>query len=64
MTTYTIEIAVDTHEAEEFRAWLTEQGHTATIGTSTGNYIDGRWTSSDQDASDIMNKLWSAYCNS
>ncbi len=61
--THKIEIAVDHTEADEFCAWLNEQGHSATVGTSTGNYVDGEWTSSDADASEILNGLWDEYCN-
>ena len=58
----TIEIAVDNEEAEDFCAWLIENGHTASIGRSTGNYVNGQWTSTDSDANCIMNKLWDDYC--
>jgi len=61
--THKIEIAVDHAEADEFCAWLNTQGHTATVGRSTGNYVDGDWTSSDQAAGDILNGLWDDYCN-
>jgi hypothetical protein len=60
---YKIEIAVDTTEADEFCAWLNEQGHDATVGDSTGNYIDGVWTSSDEQANTILGDLWAEYCN-
>ncbi len=39
MKTYTIEIAVNTVDAHEFCEWLNEQGHDATIGASTGNFM-------------------------
>lgn len=68
MSTYTIEIAFDscgTEEgAHEFAAWLNEKGHTAKIGNSTGSYVDGRWTCSDEEAREIMNSLWDEFCNS
>ena len=59
-----IEIACDTPEADEFSEYLNKQGHDADIGTSTGNYIDGIWTSGDITANRIMNNLWIDYCNS
>jgi len=61
---YKIEIASDHPDAEEFVSWLNNQGHDASIGTSTGSYIDGVWTSTDPEMSESMNTLWSAYCNS
>ena len=64
MTKYTIEIANDTTECEQFTDWLNAQGHTATIGRSTGNYVNGAWTSRDAAASEIFNSLWTAYCDS
>lgn len=66
MTTYTIEIAFDasgTEEAaQEFATWLNEQGHDARVGNSTGSYVDGRSTSNDEDAREIMNNLWNEFC--
>jgi len=62
MTTYEIEISIDTAEAAEFAAFLNEKGHVAHVGTSTGSYVDGSPTS-DAEASEIMNNLWEAYCN-
>mgnify|MGYP006277493791 FL=1 len=59
----TIQIAVDHVEAEQFAAWLNAQGHSATIGNSTGNYVNGAWTGCNADANEIMNGLWDAYCN-
>ncbi len=57
-----IEIAHDTPQAKQFLSWLRDQGHDASIGNSTGNYIDGEWTSSDEDANRIMNDLWEDFC--
>lgn len=57
-----IEIAVDNIEAKAFSAWLREQGHEATVGNSTGNYVDGVWTSADENANDIFSELWDSYC--
>lgn len=62
MKTYKIEIAVDTERAEDFAAWLNAQGHDAHVGTSTGDYIDGEWTSADEQANEIMQDLWDGYC--
>lgn len=61
---HTIEIAQDNAEAAQFCAWLVDQGHRATVGRSTGNYVDGKWTSTDDTASEIMAQLWNDYCNS
>ena len=58
-----IEIAVDNENAEEFATWLQGQGHDAHVGTSTGNYIDGTWTATDEQANEIMRGLWDRYCN-
>ncbi len=63
MEKHRIEIAVDTIEADEFAAWLNSQGHNATVGTSTGNYVDGEWTSASEEAIEIMRVLWEEYCN-
>lgn len=60
---YKIEIASDTTESNEFLAWLIEAGHDASIGNSTGNYVDGIWTSTDENANKIMRDLWESYCN-
>jgi hypothetical protein len=62
MTT-SIQIAVDHAEAEQFANWLNAQGHSATIGNSTGNYVNGAWTAYDIDANEILSGLWDAYCN-
>lgn len=61
---YEVEIGCDGIENEEFRDWLISQGHEAKIGRSTGSYIDGVWTDKYPEANDILNSLWSAYCNS
>lgn len=63
MSTYEIIISVDTPEAEDFATWLEEQGHSVKVGDSTGNYVDGVWASTDDEASEIMNGLWESYCN-
>jgi len=60
---HTVVISCDNDEANQFAAWLNTNGHTATVGNSTGNYIDGTWTSADGDADEIMQALWSAYCD-
>lgn len=62
MKTYKIEVAVDTVEGENFVAWLNAQGHNAALGRSTGNYVDGTWTSTDVQANEIMRDLWDEYC--
>lgn len=63
-TRHVVVIAVDHEESREFSAWLNAQGHTATVGDSTANYVDGDSTASDEDANEIMNNLWDAYCRS
>lgn len=63
MKKHKIEIAVDHLEGSKFVAWLNKNGHDAAIGSSTGNYVDGEWTSSDDDANQILNNLWDKYCN-
>ena len=57
-------LACDTHEGGAFRFWLEKQGYDASIGSSTGNYIDGVWTATDEDANRKMNQLWDEYCSS
>ena len=56
-----IEIATDTISADEFCNWLNSQGHDATVGSSTGSYIDGEWTSTDDSAARIYRELWDAF---
>ena len=63
METHEIEIASDTPDATSFCQYLNGLGHSASIGRSTGNYIDGVWTSSHTESSAIMNDLWEAFCN-
>ena len=63
MKKHKIEIAVDHHEGSKFVAWLNKNGHDAALGSSTGNYVDGERTSSDDDANQILNTLWDKYCN-
>jgi hypothetical protein len=62
--THRIEIACDCAEAEQFRDWLIARGHDAYIGRSTGTYVDGAWTSSNEEANEISNCLWTEYCRS
>ena len=62
MKTYTIEISLDHAEAENFCIWLNEQGHYASIGSTTGNFVDGEWTSTNEIANEIINDLWDEYC--
>jgi hypothetical protein len=57
--TYTVEIACDTEEAEQFAAWLRDQGHEAKVGRSTGTYINGQ---RDAETDEIAGRLWSEYC--
>ena len=58
-----IELAVDHHEGAEFCEWLNEHGYAATVGRSTGNYIDGASTSTDDGAGEVLRELWHAYCS-
>lgn len=61
---YTIEVDFTNPEAAQFVDWLNQQGHTATIGRTADNKIDGMLSSSDEDASSVSNALWADYCNS
>ena len=61
-TSLNIIIGSDNDEADKFAAWLNQQGHSATIGNSTGNYVNGACTSSDCGANETMRSLWDAYC--
>lgn len=63
MKKYNIIIAVDTNKKQEFVAWLNQQGHDATVGTSTGTYIDGVCTNHDIGANEIYKLIWEKYCN-
>jgi len=56
-----IELACDHYDAEEFAAWLRENGHDITIGSSVFNYVDGVRTSSDDSANEILYQLWKEY---
>lgn len=56
-------ISSDNDDGEQFAAWLQQQGHTASVGNSTGNYINGALTSSDAEANETMGMLWNSYCN-
>lgn len=59
----TIELAVDHEEGEEFCEWLNNRGGiTAYTGTTTGNYVNGIWTSYDPESSTFLNLLWEEYC--
>lgn len=62
-TTYTIEISGDNDEGEQFAEWLNARGHRAKVGRTSGNVVNGSWTSNDTEANDVMNDLWSQYCN-
>lgn len=58
-----IELSYEHREADSFRYWLINRGIDATIGRSTGNYVDGVWTSADEGANTIIRALWNMYCN-
>ena len=62
MTTYNIELACDIDEVEGYAAWLNSQGHEATVGSSTGTYIDGELNTGE--LSDLSNDLWESFCAS
>lgn len=57
-----IEIAADHTEAAAFAQWLRSCGHDASVGRTTGSYVDGVWASADPDASEALRALWEAYC--
>ena len=61
---YIIEVACDNPEGEDFVEWLIAKGHDAVLGDSTGDYVDGVWTSTDNEAAEIMSNLWLEYCRS
>ena len=63
MCIYTITIAVDTPEAFSFADWLEARGHSATVGDTSGDYVDGIWTSTDAAAAAVLNRLWGEYCS-
>ena len=57
-----IEIACDTQDAELFIKYLESLGHSAIIGDSDGNYIDGVRTRGETDETIIMNKMYEDFC--
>ena len=57
-----IEIADDHCEGEQFAEWLCSQGHDAKMGITTGNCVNGRWTSADVEANETLRQLWDEYC--
>jgi len=57
----TIDCGLD--EGSEYAAWLNEQGHSATVGNSTGSSVNGRPTGPNPWAREISNSLWSMYCD-
>lgn len=61
-----IEIATDACGAESerdaFVAWLISKDHDAMASYSTGSYVDGRWTSNNEDAQQTLNELWDDFC--
>jgi len=61
-----IELGIDAtgDETEQYAEWLRAQGHTVKLGTSTGTYINGVWTSTDEELSELSNKFWNSYCES
>ena len=61
---YEIKVSCDIEEGEQFVEWLNDRGHSAEIIDETGSYIDGVWTSTDEDSNKIMSRLWSEYCRS
>lgn len=62
-STRRVELACDSPEPEQFAEFLRNLGHDVTIGRSTGNYVDGEWTSTNLDARAWLNAQWIAYCN-
>lgn len=61
MSKYRIELAVDHCEAEQFEAWLNQNGHDAEIGSTDTSFVDGE-PSYCEDAGRVMSELWEAYC--
>lgn len=59
-----IELAFDGFgtEAQAFAQWLNAQGHNASVGRSTGSYVDGKSTGTDDEARAALEALWDQYC--
>lgn len=56
-----IQVGSECSEIETFVAWLREQGHDATEGSATVDYVDGE---RDEHTRELMNSLWDQYCRS
>jgi hypothetical protein len=57
-----IEISCDTDEGAQFAEWLNAKGHSAHVGNTTGNRINGVSTSDCSNANETMRQLWDRYC--
>jgi len=57
-----IEIAIDHVEAGQFVAFLVGLGHDAYVGSTTGSFVNGRWTSAHDGANETLAALWREYC--
>lgn len=58
----TIEVDQASDEADEFAAWLREQGHTVRLVPQSVSTINGVPTTTPE-ASEQMRVLWEAYCD-
>ena len=56
-----IEIASDQAESAEFAEWLNALGYDASVGRTTGSYVNGVATSAADDASTLLALLWEEY---
>jgi len=63
MKKHIIEVSRYSYQSAPFVDWLNDHGHDASLGNTTGNYIDGVSTSHDWSANDIMTVLWESYCD-
>jgi hypothetical protein len=44
-----------------FCTWLIARGHRAKMGCSADDCVDGKWTTADEGAYEIMRGLWTVY---
>ncbi len=56
---YIIKTSCDHDEA--FCEWLNANGHYASVGSDTGNYVDNLCILADDDANKIFVDLWNQY---
>lgn len=54
----TIKLPGSEKHTVDFAQWLNSLGHTATLNSPNGTYINNRWVVSDDWANEVMNDLW------